>query len=93
MTAQGFHWPELGYVESPDWSYDICIAKGLYGFLWSQKDYRTEWQPFSKWLVVSVEGPAVELGNGMVKFRSGNVLYSGTQTSAVDFIKTKGVTR
>ena len=37
MTSYGeFVWPELGYVEAPDWEPTETCGNGLHGFLWGE---------------------------------------------------------
>ena len=88
MTSyNNFQWPELGYVEAPDWYAGLECGFGLHGFLWGEGDgFLANWNDNAKWLVVKVNKKDLVKLNGKVKFKKGEVIYSGNRKEATNLI-------
>ena len=88
MTAHGgFKWPESGICEALDWdpSPSIECGKALHGLLWGSGD----WSLLSKgidavWQLVMVDpADGLVIGKDKVRFKRGEVVYSGDQAGAM----------
>lgn len=90
-SLDGFPWPETGPVRCPDWSPEPTCGGGLHGLLWGEGDGSLlDWSPDAKWQVVGVtRDDIVDLG-GIVKFSHGDVIHTGDQQSATDYIWNNG---
>lgn len=83
----GFQWPELGPVEAPDWDPKPCCGGGLHGWLKGEGDFLCapiEWTRLDDylWQVVEVHWSDVVELPGKVKFRKGNVIFTGSRAEA-----------
>ena len=86
-----FTWPALGPVECPDWTTEPKCGHGLHGQIWGEGDWSLlSKDPTAKWQVVEIQrADMVDLGHehkGKVKFRCGNVLYTGESAIAVTMV-------
>jgi hypothetical protein len=91
----GNFFPEAGRVESSGYQPDTDIEHGLYGTLWGQAKSLT-WvntHPSAQWKVVRVENNDeiihIDKSNNLVKFRSGEVVFSGDKYKCEKYISTK----
>ena len=91
ISYGGFQWPESGPVEAPDWSPEPICGRGLQGALWGEGNGSLfNWKDDSVWQVVEVlEKDIVDLV-GKVKFPRGNVVFSGDQQGATNFLLANG---
>ena len=92
ISHNGFQWPESGPVEAPDWNQEPICGGGLHGALWGEGNGSLfNWDGDATWQVVEVlEKDIVDL-EGKVKFPRGNVIFSGDQQGATNFILANGV--
>ena len=88
MISYGrFVWPELGHVEAPDWEPTEKSGNGLHGFLWGEGNGNLiSWKEDAKWLVVKVNKEDLIKLDGKVKFKRGDVIYSGNRKKATKLI-------
>ena len=91
ISYGGFQWPESGPVEAPDWNQEPICGGGLHGALWGEGNGALfNWDGDATWQVVAVlEKDIVDLG-GKVKFPRGNVVFSGDQQGATNFLLANG---
>jgi len=91
ISRNGFQWPESGPVEAPDWNQEPICGGGLHGALWGEGNGALfNWDGDATWQVVAVlEKDIVDLG-GKVKFPRGNVVFSGDQQGATNFLLANG---
>ncbi len=86
ISKNGFKYPELGFVECPDWKPEPTCGHGLHGWLWGVGDYSVS-DHKTLWQVIEVaDSDIVNLGN-KVKFPKGEVLYSGSLGGAYAWMK------
>lgn len=88
-----FRWPTSGLVEAPDWDPAPVCGGGLHGALDGQGNgHMFCWAPDAIWQVIEVADgdPIVDLG-GAVKFRRGEVVYSGHREGAIAYLTTRGI--
>ena len=90
-TTNGFVWPKLGPVKTPNWTpTPDCESGGLFGWPWGlsigggkEPDYRTPWVVFEASLLDSDGKPnIVDLGD-KCKAHEGEVIYFGDWWGAV----------
>ena len=86
-SRNGFKWPKRGKVVAPDWDPSPQCGGGLHGALWGLGEGRMfDWSSDARWQVVRIDGEMVDWG-GMVKFKKGYVVYTGTQLGATEDIR------
>jgi hypothetical protein len=84
-SYNGFKWPESGLVECPDWDPKPECGNGLHGLMWGDGDWSLiNNANDAKWQVVKVS-PAdiVKIDDSKVKFRKGEVVFTGGMAEAV----------
>src|SRR6185437_3006767 len=90
-SYNGFRWPREGPVEAPDFRPEPQCGHGLHGLLWGVGcgSYLGS-NPDSIWQVVAVEEETlIDLGD-KVKFPRGEVVHTGNQISATDYLLANG---
>ena len=93
MTSyNGFVWPKDGHVSCPDWSPVPECGQGLHGFLWGEGDGNLiGWNTENLvWQVVRVKESDIVNLDGKVKFPEGEVIFTGDQKGATDFLIANG---
>lgn len=91
LSYGGFKWPKLGLVKCKDWNPDPVCGSGLHGLLWGQGSWNyLSPQTFSRiWQVVEVTTKSiVHIDKEKVKFKQGNIIYSGTREEALKLVLT-----
>ena len=84
-------WPKSGPVECPDWRDDRQCGSGFHGWLGGEGDVSVwEHRPDDLGLVLSVNSADIRDLSGKVKFRRGNIVYSGTRPGAADYLLAHG---
>jgi len=80
-----FKWPTRGFVECPDWDPTPTCGHGLHGLLWGDGDWSLlKDEPDSVWMVVEVcVANLVKIDESKVKFRCGNVIFTGVKADAI----------
>jgi hypothetical protein len=87
--ANGFTWPESGYVEAKDFNTVKDCGGGLHGLLWGKGSisYLLIEDPDAKWLVFVAEAAeVVEIDSDKAKAKRGVVLFCGAKEDAVRFL-------
>jgi len=89
-SANGFQYPELGYVEAPDFSSKAECGGGLHGFLWGKGNGSLASYSGSEiWKVIKVpdDENLIHIDREKVKFKGGTIVCSGTRKEATDFLR------
>ena len=82
-----FQYPTKGYVEAPDWEATNECGFGLHGALKGVGNgCLFNWNNDAIWMVLEVkESEIINLGD-KVKFKGGNIVYSGTRQEATKLL-------
>jgi hypothetical protein len=87
-SSHGFTWPKDGPVEATDWDTKPECGGGLHGLMWGQGDWRLlRGELTAIWQVVEVdEADIVKIDSAKVKFKKGNVIFTGEMGKAVTMV-------
>ncbi len=89
-SSHGFVWPTDGLVECTDWNDRAECGGGLHGLLWGQGDWGLLCKDFdARWQVIEVEDAPdnlVRIDSQKIKFRRGNVVFTGEMSKAVTMV-------
>ena len=86
--ANGFTYPDKGFVKAPDWDGKPSCGGGLHGLLWGHGDFSIPADDVLFKLIEVDDSPdnLVEF-DGKCKFREGEVVFTGTQEDIIKAIK------
>ena len=82
-----FIYPKSGYVEAVDFVANDKCGNGIHGFLRGEGYGSLARFNKSKWIILSVIEADVIMLDGKVKFRNGEVVYTGSQQEVTSLMK------
>ena len=88
-SRNGFQWPEMGYVEAPDWNPSAQCGNGLHGWLRGEGDGSLVYDGERLGQVVETYLDHIVDLDGKVKFPFGWVVFTGDLHEAARIVSTK----